>query len=111
MNPLTDTTTKRALPVKIPQPQLEKFCAAYQIAKLSLFGSILRDDFTEASDIDFLVEFQKDYTPTFLALAQMEEELSDLLQGRRVDLRTPAELSPYFRERVMAEARVEYECR
>lgn len=101
---------QRALPIEIPRDKLEIFCVSHRIAKLSLFGSILRDDFTEASDIDFLVEFQKDYTPTFLALAEMEEELSDLLQGRRVDLRTPAELSPYFRDRVMAEARVQYEC-
>lgn len=56
------------------------------------------------------MEFQKSYTPTFLALAQMEDVLSELLQGRKVDLRTPAELSPYFRDRVMAEARIQYEC-
>lgn len=110
MNLSAGTETERALPIEIPRSQLEEFCVAHHIAKLSLFGSILRDDFTEESDIDFLVEFQKDYTPTFLALAQIEDALSDLMQGRKVDLRTPTELSPYFRDRVMAEARVQYEC-
>lgn len=110
MNLLTSTNTEADLPVEIPSKLLEQFCIKHKIAKLSLFGSILRDDFTDESDIDFLVEFQKGYIPTFLALAQMEEELSNILQGRTVDLRTPAELSPYFRSRVMAEARVQYEC-
>lgn len=98
------------LPIAIPYNLLEQLCIKYKIAKLSLFGSILRDDFTDKSDVDFLVEFQKDYTPTFLVMAQIEEELSSFLQGRIVDLRTPAELSPYFRDRVMAEAKVQYKC-
>lgn len=110
MNVSMNINTQRSLPIEIPGELLEKFCVKHQIAKLSLFGSILRDDFTDASDIDFLVEFQKDYTPTFLVLAQMEKTLSGLLQGRTVDLRTPAELSPYFRDRVIAEAMVQYEC-
>jgi len=102
---------QKILPVEIPHSQLEKFCINHRIAKLSLFGSILRDDFTDESDVDFLVEFQEDYIPTFLAMAQMEEVLSELLQGRKIDLITPAELSPYFRDRVMAEARIQYECK
>jgi predicted nucleotidyltransferase len=110
MNLSSSTNTEETLPIKIPGKLLEQFCIQHKIAKLSLFGSILRDDFTDESDIDFLVEFQKGYTPTFLVLAQMEEELSNLLQGRTIDLRTPAELSPYFQNRVMAEARVQYEC-
>lgn len=110
MNLSTNTNSQRSLPIEIPRNQLEKMCLDYRVAKLSLFGSILRDDFSNDSDIDFLVEFQNGYTPTFLVLAQMEDGLSELLQGRKVDLRTPAELSPYFRDRVMAEARVQYEC-
>lgn len=99
-----------ALPIKIPHDRLTRFCLKYRVAKLSLFGSVLREDFTAESDIDFLVEFQAGYIPTFLVLAEMEEELSEFLEGRRIDLRTPGELSPYFRDRVMAEARVQYEC-
>jgi len=62
MNVSMNTKTQRSLPIEIPGKLLEKFCVKHQIAKLSLFGSILRDDFTDASDIDFLVEFQKDRT-------------------------------------------------
>lgn len=110
MNPSMSSDVQQVSPIAIPRDRLEQLCVQYKIAKLSLFGSILRDDFTDKSDVDFLVEFQKDYTPTFLVMAQIEVELSDLLQGRIADLRTLAELSPYFRDRVMAEARVQYEC-
>lgn len=97
------------LPITIPREELSTFCKCNFIAKLSLFGSVLRDDFTNESDIDFLVEFEVDHTPTFFSLSRMERELSDLLEGRKVDLRTPDELSPYFREKVMNEAMIQYD--
>ncbi|MGL5082966.1 MAG: nucleotidyltransferase family protein [Microcoleaceae cyanobacterium] len=97
------------LPIKIPRQELQQFCDRHQIAKLSLFGSVLRDDFTEDSDLDFLVEFKVSYTPTFFKLAQMERELSKFFQGRKIDLRTPEELSPYFRDRVLKEAMIQYD--
>jgi uncharacterized protein len=97
------------LPIKIPQQSLEDFCTRYHIKKLSLFGSILRDDFTEESDIDFLVEFAENYTPTFLVLSRMERELSCFFEDRKIDLRTPEELSPYFRDKVRSEAIVQYD--
>jgi predicted nucleotidyltransferase len=97
------------LPIQISQTALRQFCTQHNIIKLSLFGSVLRNDFTDHSDIDILVEFRANYTPTFLSLAAMERELSDLLKGRKIDLRTPEELSPYFRDRVMAEAVVQYD--
>ncbi len=75
MNMSISANANEALPIEIYRNQLEKFCVEHQVAKLSLFGSILRDDFTEESDIDFLVEFEKGYIPTFLAMAQMEEKL------------------------------------
>lgn len=71
-----------------------------------LFGSVLRDDFTESSDIDILVEFQPGKPPG-LAIVTMQDELAELC-GRDVDLRTPAELSRYFRDQVMQEAMVIY---
>jgi predicted nucleotidyltransferase len=74
---------------------------------LALFGSFLRDDFTKDSDIDVLVEFEAGKTPG-LAIVRMEDELSHLL-GRVVDLRTPADLSCYFRDRVLQEAMLVYE--
>ena len=88
---------------------LHQFCKRNFIVKLSLFGSVLRGDFTDESDIDFLVEFEADRTPTFLSLARMERELSDLLDGRKIDLRTPEELSPYFRDKVIREAMIQYD--
>ena len=97
------------LPIAIPQQALQQFCSRYRIRKLSLFGSVLRSDFTQQSDIDCLVEFKPDYTPTFLVLARMERELSPLLDNRKIDLRTPEELSPYFRDKVMREAVVQYD--
>ncbi len=98
-----------SLPIKVPRQALKRFCERNFITKLSLFGSVLREDFTDRSDIDFLAEFEVDHTPTFFSLARMERELSDLLEGRRIDLRTPEELSPYFRDKVVNEAMIQYD--
>ena len=92
--------------LKINRPELAGFCQLNHIQKLSLFGSVLRDDFKPESDIDVLVEFQPGKTPGFLKMAGMEEELSNLIGGRKVDLRTPQDLSRHFRERVLTEAKV-----
>ncbi|EGJ32684.1 MULTISPECIES: nucleotidyltransferase [Moorena] len=97
------------LPIKIPKEEIEQFCQRHHIRKLSLFGSVLRDDFTPESDLDFLVEFEPGKTPGLFTLASMEIELSELVEGRKIDLRTPKELSIYFRDRVMAEAMVQYD--
>ncbi|HBL10148.1 MAG TPA: nucleotidyltransferase [Cyanobacteria bacterium UBA11162] len=99
----------KQLPIKIPKEEIEQFCQRHHIRKLSLFGSVLRDDFTPESDIDFLVEFEMGKTPGFFKLARMERELSEMLEGRKIDLRTPEELSIYFRDRVIAEAVVQYD--
>lgn len=95
------------LPIDIPKKKIAEFCQRHHIRKLSLFGSVLRDDFRPESDIDFLVEFEPGKTPGF-AIVKMQLELSEMLNGREVDLRTPQELSRYFRDRVMAEAVVQY---
>jgi predicted nucleotidyltransferase len=97
----------RTLP--IPKGEIARFCQRHYIRKLSLFGSVLRDDFTPESDIDFLVEFEPGKTPGYFKIVSMEMELSELLEGRKIDLRTPNELSVYFRDRVMAEAVVQYD--
>ena len=90
----------------VTQERLEEFCRRHHIAKLSLFGSVLRDDFRPDSDIDVLVEFEPGHVPGFGIIA-MQDELSQLT-GRKVDLRTPGDISRYFREKVVREARVEY---
>jgi uncharacterized protein len=68
----------------------------------------LRGELPEDSDIDMLVEFHPDEAPTLFDLARMERELSTLLGGRKVDLRTPQDLSRYFRDEVLSSATVEY---
>lgn len=89
------------------QDQLDEFCRKNQIVKLSLFGSILREDFGPDSDVDVLVEFEGEHTPGFFGPARMETELSGLF-GRKVDLRTPQGLSRYFQDEVGGSAAVQY---
>ncbi|NIA20969.1 MAG: nucleotidyltransferase [Anaerolineaceae bacterium] len=86
--------------------RIAEFCRKNHIRRLSLFGSVLSDDFGVDSDVDVLVEFEEGHVPG-LAFFAMEEELSRLI-GRKVDLNTPQFLSPYFRNRVLAEAEVQY---
>ncbi len=92
--------------ISLPQKKLKEFCKTNDIRKLSLFGSVLRDDFTPESDIDVLAEFEPGKAPGYLGLAGMEEELSTILGRCKVDLRTPEDLSRYFRKRVLREAQI-----
>jgi len=88
----------------IEPSKLASFCEANGIRKLSLFGSQLHDTARPDSDIDLLVEFYPDRTPGLFALAGMELELSSMLGGKKIDLRTPLCLSHYFRDQVVDEA-------
>ena len=92
----------------LDKEKIADFCRRNHIRKLSLFGSVLRDDFGPESDIDVLVEFEAGHAPGFFRLFDMEEELSSLLGGRKVDLRTPEDLSRYFRDEVLAQSWVQY---
>jgi uncharacterized protein len=91
---------------KVPKQRLAAFCRRHHITKLALFGSVLRPDFRPDSDVDVLVEFEPGHVPGF-AISDIESELSRLV-GRKVDLRTLNDLSRYFRDSVVREARVEY---
>jgi predicted nucleotidyltransferase len=84
------------------------FCQRHRIRRLALFGSVLRDSFRSDSDVDVLVEFEAGQTVGLIRLAGMERELSEIL-GRKADLRTPADLSRYFRDEVVREAEVIYD--
>ena len=84
------------------------FCEERGIKRLAIFGSALREDFGPESDVDLLVEFEPDRIPGLLGVAAMELELSGLFSGRKVDLRTPEDLSPYFRQDVLDTAEVQY---
>jgi predicted nucleotidyltransferase len=87
--------------------KIREFCQRNHIRKLSVFGSFLRDDFNDDSDIDMLVEFFPDHIPGLIRLAGMENELSSVL-GRKVDMRTAEDLSRYFRNDVLESAEVKY---
>lgn len=97
------------LSIQVSKEELAAFCRHHHIRKLSLFGSVLRDDFTPESDIDFLVEFEPEHVPGLITLAGMERELSAIIGGRKADMNTLDCLSPYFRDEVAASAQVLYE--
>ncbi len=93
--------------LRIPRNKLAAFCRRNHIRKMSLFGSALREDFGPESDVDILVEFEPGQSVGLIRLAGMEIELSDIF-GRKVDLRTPGDLSRYFRQEILDSAEVQY---
>ena len=93
--------------VVFPEEAIADFCRRHRIHRLSVFGSVLREDFGPESDVDILVEFEAGHCVGFITFAGMENELSGII-GHKVDLSTPAGLSPYFRERVLEEAETRY---
>jgi predicted nucleotidyltransferase len=92
--------------VQIPLEEIGALCERRRIRRLSLFGSILRDDFRPESDVDVLVEFEPGCVPGF-GFVEVQEELSRVL-GRRVDLHTPASLSRHFVDQILREAEAVY---
>lgn len=93
---------------KIPKDKLAGFCKKNHIRKLFVFGSAARDKLQPDSDIDLLVEFEQNLTPGLFSIIKMEMELTEML-GRKVDLRTPEDLSQYFREEVVRNAEPQYQ--
>lgn len=96
------------LQIALSESDLADFCVSHGISRLSLFGSRLQGSAGPNSDIDLLVEFEKGRTPGLLALSEMEAELSSMLGGIPVDLRTAADLSRLFRDDVVASAELQY---
>jgi predicted nucleotidyltransferase len=101
MNPLSE----------LHEAMLAHICERHRIRRLSLFGSRLKGTARPDSDIDLLVDFDPDAHPTLLDMAQIEIDLSQALGGRKVDLRTPEDLSHYFRDEVVRTAEVQYVAR
>ncbi len=97
-----------SLEQNMPKDKLAEFCKKNYIKKLSLFGSALHGTLGPDSDIDLLVEFEEGHTPGLFSIVRMEMELAEAL-GRKVDLRTPGDLSRYFRDEVMQNAKLEYQ--
>jgi predicted nucleotidyltransferase len=94
--------------ITIDQEAVARFCRRRHITELALFGSVLRDDFSSESDVDVLVSFAAGHTPGFVELHHMEQELSKLLGGRRLDLVTQKFLNHRIRDAVLADAEVVY---
>ncbi len=93
--------------VGIDPNRIAAFCERHHIRKLAQFGSVLRDDFRPDSDVDVLVEFAPNTRVSLFDMVDLEQELSEVV-GRRVDLRTPGDLSRYIRQRVLDSAEVLY---
>jgi len=94
--------------IRIHKNELDGFCQRHRIRRLALFGSVLRADFGSRSDVDVLVEFEEGARVGLFELYDMEQELSHLLGGRKVDMNTPKSLSKYFRDQVLQEAEEQY---
>jgi uncharacterized protein len=92
----------------IDNESLAALCRRHGVRRLSLFGSVLKGTARPDSDVDLLVEFEPEQVPGLLGVAKLEEELSALLGGRRVDVRTVQDLSRYFRDEVVRTAVVQY---
>jgi predicted nucleotidyltransferase len=94
--------------IEVPEAQIAELCRRNGIRKLALFGSVVTGRFTDSSDIDILVDFRPQERVGFFRLADIEEALGRLFGGRKVDLRTPMDLSRYFRDQVVRDALVIY---
>jgi uncharacterized protein len=91
--------------IAVDREKIADFCRRHHIRKLSFFGSVLRDDFGPESDVDVLVEFVPGKEPGLFGIVGMGFELEEIFgTGRKVDLRTPLDLSKYFRDEVVASA-------
>jgi len=97
-----------SLEQKIPKGKLVEFCKRNYIRKLSIFGSAVFGRLEPDSDIDLLVEFEQDHTPGLFSIVKMEMELTEMLD-RKVDMRTPEDLSQYFRDEVVRNAEIQYQ--
>lgn len=95
------------LPIQVDKEQLAAFCRRYHLIRLALFGSVLTDQFGPDSDVDVLFEYDPDHVPSLFDVVGMEAELSEIF-GRKADMRTPRDLSRYFRDEVLRTAQVQY---
>ena len=94
--------------IAISKERIADFCRRHRIRRLALFGSVLRDDFGPESDVDVLVEFEPNAKVGLFKLYDLEQELSEILGGRKVEINTPRSLSKYFRDTAVAEAETLY---
>jgi predicted nucleotidyltransferase len=93
------------LRIEVPLEEIARYCRANKIARLRAFGSVLRDDFTDESDVDLLVAFERDARISLLDHVRMKRELSAII-GRQVDLVSEKGISKNIMDEVFAEAEV-----
>lgn len=93
--------------IDIQTDRIADICRRHHIRKLSLFGSVLREDFRPDSDVDVLVVYEPGI-PVGFRIYDIEAELSDLFGGRRIDIVNEKYLNPRLRKRILDEARVQY---
>lgn len=94
--------------IEVSRERLAELCRHHRILRLALFGSVLRDDFGPANDIDVLVEFDR-RQPVGLRIFRVEEELSRLFGGHKVDITNPRYLNHRLKDRILNSAQVQYE--
>ena len=108
---MTSSHTPRDIKINLPLEEIGGFCVRWKITELSVFGSVLRDDFGPDSDLDFLVSFDPQSQWSLLDHAQMELDLIDML-GRDVDLvsRRAIETSrnPIRKSKILQSAQIIY---
>lgn len=95
--------------IAVNRERIADVCRRHHIRRLAFFGSVLRGDFRPESDVDVLVEFEVGHVPGLIRLGAIAAELAAVLDVPIVDLRTPEDLSEYFRDEVLAQAQVQYE--
>lgn len=94
----------RTLAIPVPHEEIAAFCRKWGIKRLAFFGSVVRDDFGPESDVDVLVEFHDGRTPGWEFFADIPDELSAILGGRRVDMGTFRSINRWIRKDVLEEA-------
>ena len=94
--------------ISIPKDRITEFCVRNRVRRLSLFGSVLREDFGPDSDVDILVEFEPGARMGLIRLSGLEIEFGKIV-GRKVDLNTIGFLSKYYRDQILTEADVQYD--
>ncbi|OGQ08665.1 MAG: hypothetical protein A3G32_02485 [Deltaproteobacteria bacterium RIFCSPLOWO2_12_FULL_40_28] len=104
----TDHHLQSKIHIPLPHQKIEEFCKKNHIQKLSFFGSVLTDQFNEESDVDVMVEFGSHFKPSLFDMVKMENELSLILNNKKIDFKTSKELSRYFRNDIFQNAEVVY---
>jgi predicted nucleotidyltransferase len=99
----------RTLPFAIDEKRIAAFCLKHGVKELALFGSVLRDDFDSESDVDVLVTMHEGSIGTIERFLDMQDELSAMFRGRKIDLVQKQLLTnPYRRHEILRTQEILY---